>query len=166
MCETETPEWAKCRDLSPEFPHVPTLTSAPRVRPGRAASAPAADPLLSPAVPAFRWCPPGAVSAAAPGVGGGGGGGGGVQAGGCPSGVSPLRPWRRAAGPRAGRLHRPSFCERRLPRAAWRAGPGHRASPGIASLPRRPPHAPPEPPDLPGQARGWGAGRGGAGLRA
>nr|CAI9688485.1 unnamed protein product [Rangifer tarandus platyrhynchus] len=92
--------------------------------------------------------------------------GGGVQAGGGPSGVSPLRPCRRAAGPRAGRLHRPSFCERRLPRAAWRAGPGHRASPGIASLPRRPPHAPPEPPDLPGQARGWGAGRGGAGLRA
>lgn len=92
--------------------------------------------------------------------------GGGVQAGGGPSGVSPLRPWRPAAGPRAGRLHRPSFCERRLLPAAWRAGPGHRASPGIASLPRRPPHAPPEPPDLPGQARGWGAGRGGAGLRA
>lgn len=160
MCETEIPEWAKCRDLSPEFPRIPTLTSAPWARPGRAASAPAADPLLSPAVPASLWCRPGAVSAAAPawrGV---------SRPAAAPAASPPLRPWRPAAGPRAGRLHRPSFCERRLPRAAWRAGPGHRASPGIASLPRRQPHAPPEPPDLPGQARGWGAGRGGAGLRA
>lgn len=73
--------------------------------------------------------------------------------------------WRRAAGPRAGRLHRPSFCERRLPRAAWRAGPGHRASARNSLLPRRPPHAPPEPPDLPGRP-GARVGRPTSGTRA
>lgn len=53
----------------------------------------------------------------------------------------PSTPGGRAAGPRAGRLHRPSFCERRLPQAAWRAGPGHRASarnslPALPAAPR------------------------------
>lgn len=37
-------------------------------------------------------------------------------------------------------------------------GPGTAPAPGIASLPRWPPHAPLEPPDLPGRAREWAAG--------
>lgn len=79
---------------------APTLSRAPFVRALGAllvrtgAPALAADPLPRPAVPASRWCPPGAVSAAAPGVGGGG-----VCAGGRPGGVS--LPQSLAAGGRA-----------------------------------------------------------------
>lgn len=63
---------------------LPVRTGAPAL---------AADPLPRPAVPASRWCPPGAVSAAARG------GEGGVCAGGGPGGVSLPQPL--AAGGRA-----------------------------------------------------------------
>ena len=49
----------------------------------------------------------------------------------------------------------PPFVSGAFPGRPGAQGPGTAPAPGIASLPRWPPHAPPEPPDLPGRARGW-----------
>lgn len=122
--------------------------AAPRVRPGRAARA-LGSPQRRPSTPsrARRCQPPSGARQARclrPPRGWG------FAPAAAPAASPSPSPWRRAAGPRAGRLHRPSLCERRLLGAAWRAGPGRRARARNSLA------APPEPPDLPGRARGWG----------